>query len=110
MENNEKKVGRPKKNEEEKAKKNERIICDICNKSYIRYNSYNHKKTKYHQNFNKIINTVKHLIHNYENAKSINDIIKEQYTDNKGNIIYLTDKQYNFYSQLQNKNFKLNKK
>ena len=41
--------GRPRKNDSEKAKPNDRIICEICGKEYFRSGSANHKATKYHQ-------------------------------------------------------------
>jgi|ERR1700759_5798595 len=41
--------GRPRKNENEKCKPSDRIICEICNKEYTRSASFKHKSTQYHQ-------------------------------------------------------------
>ena len=40
--------GRPIKKEEEKAKPNDKINCNICGKIYTRANQTRHKKSKYH--------------------------------------------------------------
>ena len=39
-------VGRPKKNDDEKLKPTDKVICDICGGQFIRSNRTNHKKTK----------------------------------------------------------------
>jgi hypothetical protein len=97
-----KEIGRPKKNDEDKVKGNERIQCDICDKSYTRYNSSKHKKTKYHEIYKKALEIFKQIMHEYERSKALDDIVKERYVDTNGNIEYLTKKQYNFYSMMPN--------
>jgi hypothetical protein len=42
-------IGRPRKNSEEKAKPNDRIICDICGGKFYRRHKSSHNKTKVHQ-------------------------------------------------------------
>ncbi len=41
--------GRPKIDEENKAKYYDKVICKTCGKIFIRSNRNAHKKTKYHQ-------------------------------------------------------------
>lgn len=41
-------VGRPRKKEEDKAKHNDRVICDICGGSFTRSHRSSHNKTKIH--------------------------------------------------------------
>jgi hypothetical protein len=45
----EKKLGRPRKNNDEKAKPTDRIQCDICGNIFSRCHRAAHKKTKVHQ-------------------------------------------------------------
>ena len=35
--------------------KNERQICDICEKEYVVFNRYNHLKSKFHNSVNEIL-------------------------------------------------------
>lgn len=86
------------------------IICDICDKKFKRGNRYNHKKTKYHQLYNDVLHSIKKSMVGYHNAKSLNDIIKKEYIDGKGNIHYLTDAQYKYYSSLPQNTIKLREK
>jgi|ERR1700733_11849394 hypothetical protein len=50
--NNKKTKGRPKKDEKDKIKPNERIKCDLCDEVYNRCNKSRHLKSKIH---NKIV-------------------------------------------------------
>lgn len=42
-------VGRPRKNDADKAKPTDRIKCEICSKEFYRSGRANHKKTAYHR-------------------------------------------------------------
>lgn len=44
-----KKTGRPRKNEEDKAKPTDRLICEVCGGEFTRYNRSAHNKTRVHQ-------------------------------------------------------------
>lgn len=41
-------MGRPKKDERDKADPNERLVCKICSLEYTRSNKSKHLKSKYH--------------------------------------------------------------
>lgn len=56
------KIGRPKKNETEKAKWSDKIICDVCGKTFIRSARSSHKKTKYHNFYSKMNAKLKKLL------------------------------------------------
>lgn len=105
-----KRIGRPKKTDSEKAKGKDRIICDICYKEYSRHNAHNHRNTQYHQVHNNIIEALKHSIKEFDGIKEFKDILKQPYTDNKGNIKYLSKFQLNFYNKLPYKTYKSCKK
>lgn len=92
------KKGRPRK--ENKTDRNERVLCDICNKQYARYNITGHKRTKIHKAYEECIKIIKNTVVGYENSKGMNDILLKPRKDKEENIIYLTDKQYNFYKSL----------
>lgn len=94
----ENKRGRPKK--DNKIDRNERVLCDICNKKYARYNVTGHRKTKIHKVYEECINIIKNTIRGYEHTKGMNDILLKPRKDKENNTIYLTDKQYNFYKSL----------
>lgn len=49
--------GRPKKEELEKVKPNDRIKCKICEEMYTRCNKNRHNKSKIHQKVVQIMNT-----------------------------------------------------
>lgn len=51
--NKKKPTGRPRK--EICAKGTDILTCKICGKQYKRYNSSSHKKTKYHQAYEKLL-------------------------------------------------------
>lgn len=51
---NEKPFGRPRKNEKEKARYNDRIVCDICGGTFLRSHRADHRKTKVHQAYEKM--------------------------------------------------------
>ena len=98
QDNEQKKRGRPKK--ENKADKYDIILCDVCNKNFKRNNRHNHKKTKYHILHKQFYDTIKNnIVIEDSKAKNFNDIIKYPCRDNKGNTIYLTNKQQNFYNK-----------
>jgi len=42
-------LGRPRKEEHDKAKPNDRLICNVCGMKFIRSARSGHKKTKVHQ-------------------------------------------------------------
>lgn len=60
-----KKIGRPKKEEKEKAKPNDIIDCKICGKKYIRASKISHEKTKYHSRYAKYHERVQRLVIKY---------------------------------------------
>lgn len=65
-------VGRPRKNENEKAKPYDRIICDICNKEFVRSHRSDHKKTNYHKMYADINENIKGIVINQMIKKQIN--------------------------------------
>ncbi len=56
--------GRPKKNDDEKSDPTDKITCEICAKVFVRSNRTNHKKTSYHQLYEKINRKMAKLIIN----------------------------------------------
>lgn len=56
-----KKTGRPRKNEDEKTKWNDRIECTICGKTYIRSGATKHRRTEFHQAFEKMDEKLRNL-------------------------------------------------
>jgi hypothetical protein len=57
-------VGRPKKEECDKAKPTDRIQCNICGGSFFRNNRSRHNNTKVHQFALKMNNDIKKLVLN----------------------------------------------
>lgn len=47
-------IGRPRKKEEEKAKPNDRLICDVCGEKFIRSHRTRHNQNKVHQAYAKM--------------------------------------------------------
>lgn len=105
-----KRIGRPKKADEDKAHGKDKIICDVCYKVYSRHNAHNHRKTKYHNIHLGIIEALKHSIKEFEGIKEFKDVIKEPYKDKRGRIVYLSKFQQNFYNKLPYNCFKVCKK
>ena len=97
-----KSIGRPTKNV--KAKQTDKIKCDICNKIYTRGNVTGHKKTKYHNLYKNVLNSIKNNILGYEYSKNLDDIVRKEYKTINGDILYMTNGQYNFYKSLPKNN------
>jgi hypothetical protein len=55
-------IGRPRKSEDEKAKPDDRIICDICQGVFTRAHRSAHKKTKVHQAYEKMNGKIQKLL------------------------------------------------
>lgn len=55
-------MGRPKKAENEKAKPNDLVRCDICHGFFTRGNRGHHEKTKIHQVYEKMNDNVRRLM------------------------------------------------
>jgi hypothetical protein len=56
------KVGRPKKEESDKAKPSDRIVCPICKEEFVRSNRTNHNKTKIHKKMEQANKNLKKLL------------------------------------------------
>lgn len=63
-------VGRPRKNEDEKAKYNDRIICDICGEKFTRSHRSRHNQNKVHQAYANIHNKLYKVIVESQDDKS----------------------------------------
>jgi hypothetical protein len=59
---NSQKFGRPRKNEEDKARPNDRIICNICGEIFTRNNRNRHKDTKIHKAYENMNNKLYKLL------------------------------------------------
>ena len=104
-------LGRPKKDVSELAKGTDKILCDLCNIYYSRYNKSKHIKTKLHIAKNDIFNALKHSILHFKDINTFDDIVKHQYVNKKtGNIVYMNKSQFNFYNKLSYNPYKLPKK
>ncbi|AEY99244.1 zinc finger C2H2-type domain-containing protein [Megavirus courdo7] len=57
-----KRIGRPRKKPEDKAKPNDKLICNICGGGYTRANISKHKKTQKHQIFEQMNDKVRKSI------------------------------------------------
>jgi len=55
-------IGRPRKKEEDKAKPNDRLICDICGGKFIRSHRSRHNQNKVHQAYANIHNKLYKVI------------------------------------------------
>nr|AVL93337.1 C2H2 zinc finger protein [Moumouvirus australiensis transpoviron] len=84
--NKQRKKGRPKKNINEKAKPNDKIICNICGGSYTRSNITKHKNTQKHQIFETMNDKIRRVMLKNDTVK-INDDnkIKNSNTKNISN-------------------------
>lgn len=56
--------GRPRKCEDEKARPNDRIKCDICSKYFTRSGRSGHNRTQYHMIHSKINKKLRNLLIN----------------------------------------------
>lgn len=94
------KRGRPKKEESDKAKWNDKILCEICGEKYLRSNQTRHKKSKIHISHlektistnHKISNSIKKLETNSSSEERIDTKIKNEFDKKKKKIEESEDK------------------
>jgi len=94
--------GRPKIEQKDKAKYNDKLKCDICNVFISRSNKPRHKKSKMHAENNKIIDIIKNSFsQNLKTDKSVlKDRLKTCFVNSSGQTIFLNNKQYEFISNV----------
>lgn len=94
-----KRVGRPKIDEDEHVKYNDRITCETCKGVYSRSNKSAHEKTKQHQQalkYEKIIkNTLQQQI---PDRMTLLQRAEYPYYDWNGERIYMTKNKFNYYN------------
>lgn len=62
-------IGRPRKEDEDKAKPNDILICNICGRTFIRSARSRHRKTKIHQAYEGINTKLAKVILNIDTDK-----------------------------------------
>lgn len=93
-----KRSGRPRKLENEKAKPNDKVVCDICNATYSRSAQSRHKKSKVHQAYLKANKKISQSVLAEERKMTLMDRAMLPYYDRNGEQIYLTKKQADTYN------------
>ena len=86
-------------------KTTEVIKCTYCGKNYTRANKSRHRKTAICLAYQKAVQTYNKLLLTENNKiKTLEDLVKKPFTDNKGNTIYLSNMQLNFVNKLTENN------
>ena len=84
-----------------KTNPNQVINCNLCGKSYTRANRSRHRKSSTCMAYQKAVQTYNKLLLSENNKIStLEDLTKKPFTDNEGNIIYLSNMQLNFINKL----------
>lgn len=97
-----KNVGRPRKLQNEKAKPNDKITCDICGSVFSRSARSRHNKTRIHQASLKAINHIKKNLLD-DNNKKISfkkDQCTRCYNDRNGMDVWMTKRQFDYANNL----------
>jgi hypothetical protein len=97
--NNIEKRGRPKKLEEDKAKPNDKVKCDICGKVFSRSIRSVHNKSQVHQAHLKANDVIKLKVNEGE-TYNFEDQCARQYFDRAHSILWLSKKQAEFSNSI----------
>lgn len=90
-----------------KALPNDKMICTDCKRTYTRSHRSQHRKTKICKAYQQANNAIREIIFEEPKKKILKDKLQKQYQDKDGNIVFMTDVQFQFHSKMPGQTFKL---
>jgi hypothetical protein len=81
---------------------NDLLYCEFCNTQYTRKNRGRHRRSKKCKGYQDLNNILREIVKGgiFDTKITMRDLIRNAYTDKKGNTVYLTKNQFNFFNKL----------
>lgn len=78
----------------------EKIECSFCKKKFMKINKARHLRSRFCRSYQKANDMVKEFVLHYKKSESLDDKIMTPYKNDKGEIIYLSDKHVNLMKNI----------